>query len=295
LARAVADDAASLEFLEQLPIAKQQPNLLLGAVRHVCGTARDWPHFRALLHDNADAVRALMLVRSTQTNEPARCATLLPVLARLPQPIALLEVGASAGLCLLPDHYAYSYGAHHIAPASQPVPPPLFACDASPSTPLPDAVPHVVWRAGLDLAPIDLGNADDVAWLETLVWPEQADRLHRLRAAIAIARVVRPRLVKGDLLVDLPALAAQAPADATLVVFHSAVLAYVADRAARERFADTVRGLGAVWVCNETPNVFPAISARIDTDQARGRFLLAVDGKPVAWTQSHGAAMEWHG
>jgi hypothetical protein len=44
-----------------------------------------------------------MLSRSTQTNEPARCATLLPVLAQLPQPLALNEVGASAGLCLLPD------------------------------------------------------------------------------------------------------------------------------------------------------------------------------------------------
>ena len=295
LARAVADDAATLEFLERLPIAKQQPNLLLGAVRHVCGTARDWPHFRALLHDNAEAVRALMLARSTQTNEPARCATLLPVLARLQQPIALLEVGASAGLCLLPDHYAYSYGSHHIAPSSPHVAAPLFACDASPSTPMPDSLPQVVWRAGLDLAPIDLDNDDDVAWLETLVWPEQADRLRRLRAAIAIARVVRPRLVKGDLLVDLPALVAQAPSDATLVVFHSAVLAYVAGRPARERFADTVRALGAVWVCNETPNVLPAIGARIDAHQARGRFLLAVDGEPVAWTHSHGAAIEWLG
>jgi hypothetical protein len=295
LARAVADDAATLEFLERLPIAKQQPNLLLGAVRHVCGTAQDWPHFRALLRENADAVRALMLARSTQTNEPARCATLLPVLARLPQPIALLEVGASAGLCLLPDCYAYRYGSHHVAPSSRQAGAPEFACDASPSTPLPDALPQVVWRAGLDLAPIDLDNADDVAWLETLVWPEQTHRLDRLRAAIAIARAVRPRLVKGDLLVDLPGLAAQAPSGATLVVFHSAVLAYVADRAARERFAHTVSDLGAVWVCNETPNVFPAISARTDAEQARGRFLLAVNGEPVAWTHSHGAAIEWLG
>jgi hypothetical protein len=293
LAHGVAGDAATLAFLERLPVAKQQPNLLLAAVRHLCGTARDWPNFRALLHDNAEAVRALMLARSTQTNEPARCATLLPVFARLPQPIALLEVGASAGLCLLPDCYAYRYGSHHVAPSSPLTGAPLFACDASPSTPLPDAVLRVAWRAGLDLNPIDLDNADDVAWLETLVWPEQVDRLDRLRAAIAIARSVRPLLVKGDLLVDLPGLAAQAPSDATLVVFHSAVLAYVSNPAARTRFAEMVRNLGAVWVCNETPNTFPAISARTDADHARGRLLLSVDGDPVAWTHSHGAAIEW--
>jgi hypothetical protein len=57
-------------------------------------------------------LRPVMFERSTQTNEPARCAALLPllVLARLPQPLALLEVGATAGLCLLPDFYAYDYG-----------------------------------------------------------------------------------------------------------------------------------------------------------------------------------------
>jgi hypothetical protein len=48
-----------------------------------------------------------MLAQSTQTNEPGRCAALLPMLARLPEPLALLEVGASAGLCLLPDFYTY--------------------------------------------------------------------------------------------------------------------------------------------------------------------------------------------
>jgi hypothetical protein len=292
LARGAADDAATLQFLERLPLAKQQPNLLLAAVRYLCGTASDWPHFRALLHDNADAVRALMLARSTQTNEPARCATLLPVLARLPQPLALLEVGASAGLCLLPDFYAYRYGSHHLAPSS-PDRAPTFECNASPATPLPAALPYVAWRAGLDLNPIDLGNTDDVAWLETLVWPEQVDRLERLRAAIAIARLVRPLLVKGDLLVDLTTLAAQAPKEATLVVFHSAVLGYVSDLAARMRFADMVRDLGAVWVSNEAPDVFPAISAKTNIADGRGRFLLAVDGGPLAWTQSHGATIEW--
>ena len=50
-----------------------------------------------------------MLTRRTQTNEPARCATLLPALAQLPEPLALIEVGASAGLTLLFDRYSYEY------------------------------------------------------------------------------------------------------------------------------------------------------------------------------------------
>ena len=109
LSYGVAADPDVIGFLAQLPLEKRQPNLLLAAVRLLFGVAHDYCEFRRRVLDNRDAVHALMRARSTQTNEPGRCATLLPVLARLPQPLALLEVGASAGLCLLPDFYAYDY------------------------------------------------------------------------------------------------------------------------------------------------------------------------------------------
>lgn len=287
----VAGDASALAFLATLPDAKRQPNLLIAALRHVCGTPRDWPQFRALLHAHADSVRATMLARRTQTNEAGRCATLLPILARLPQPLALIEVGASAGLCLLPDRYGYDYGERRL-PAPTPDAP-VFPCRVDSLTPLPDAPPRVVWRLGLDLEPMDLADASHRAWLETLVWPEQADRLQRLRAAMAVARRDTPRVVRGDLLTDLADCVRQAPAHATVVVFHSAVLAYIADTALREGFARTVHALGAVWVSNEMPGVFPALAARLSRRGPRGAFLLAVDGEPVAWTESHGGWIEW--
>lgn len=117
LARGVAKDPGVIDFLSVLPPEKQQPNLLLAAVRHLFGTPADWTEFRDNLLANPDAVRAVMLTHSTQTNEPARCATLLPILAALPQPLALIEVGASAGLCLLPDRYGYDYGSGAIRPS----------------------------------------------------------------------------------------------------------------------------------------------------------------------------------
>ena len=291
LARGAAADPFVLAFLAALPEDRQQPNLLLTALRHVCGTPPDWPQARGALEAQAEPIRAVMLARKTQTNEPARCATLLPVLARLPQPLALLEVGASAGLCLLPDRYGYAYGDHRIAPPSPEAP--VFPARASAATPLPDAAPAVAWRAGLDLSPVDLRDPAQCAWLETLVWPEHTDRLQRLRSAIAIARADPPAVSRGDLLTDLPAAARAAPGDATLVVFHTAVLAYVTDPAARDRFAQTVRGLGAVWISNESPGVFPAIAARVRHAAPAGAFLLAVDGVPVAWTHPHGAWIDW--
>jgi hypothetical protein len=88
--------------------------------------------------------------------------------------------------------------------------------------------PRVVWRAGLDLDPADLGRDQDVAWLEDLIWPGQEARLARFRAAVELARRDPPYLVKGDLAADLAPLTAAAPRDATLVVFHTAALAYAA-------------------------------------------------------------------
>ena len=291
LALGVAGDRELLELLAGLPRAKHQPNLLFAAVRRLCGTPAGWDEFRARFDERREEVLALLMARRTQTNEPARCATLLPLLATLPPPLALLEVGASAGLCLLLDRYAYDYGGHHVAPAQRSdVTPPTFACRAGPGTPLPARVPEVAWRAGLDLEPIDVADPEQVAWLEALVWPGEGDRLTLLRQALAVARADPPRVLRGDLRRDLPALAAEAPAGATLVVFHTAVLAYVAGTATRAAFAETVRELGAVWVSNEQPGL---LDRSTGDPWPQGRFLLCRDGRPVAWTDPHGAAIDW--
>ena len=288
LARGVATDPGMLAFLADLLPPKQQPNLFLAAVRFVCGTRTNWDDFRTAFRTHEDAIRVEMLNRRTQTNEPARCATLLPVLARLPGPLALLEVGASSGLCLLPDRYGYAYEGHE--PFG---PEPRFPCRATEATPVPTKRPNIAWRAGIDLNPLDVRDDDNRTWLETLVWPDQPARLARLRTAIAIARTDPPRIVAGDLLTALPSLAAEAPKDATLVVFHTAVLAYVTDPEARSAFVRDVRAANAVWISNETPDVFPAIAANVSSPRPPGAFMLAVDGEPTAWADPHGAWIDW--
>jgi hypothetical protein len=234
-----------------------------------------------------------MLKRSTQTNEPARCATLLPVLARLPQPLALIEVGASAGLCLIADRYGYDYGGHLVRPAVDQLEPPVFSCVVNVITPIPTALPRVIWRAGLDLDPVDLSDPDQTAWLEALVWPEQTDRLAKLRAAMRIAREDKPRVLKGDLRTDLARLTAEAPKDATLVVFHTAVLAYIRSQPEREEFARSVKSLCDFWISNESPRVLPKIAARVGKEGPKGCFLMSVNGVPVGWTDPHGASLDW--
>jgi len=295
IARAVATSDDLLGFISTLPPAKQQPNLVFAAVRHLYGTPEDARHLADLVARHSEPIRQLILARGTQTNEPGRCAVLLPVLARLPQPLALLEVGASAGLCLLPDLYGYDYGRKQIPPRhAGPHPAPIFPCRVDERTPIPDKTPEIAWRAGLDLNPIDLSDPEAAAWLETLVWPGNPPRAERLRAAIAIAREHPPAVTRGDLLADLPALAAAAPVDATLVIFHSAVLAYVTPDD-RTRFAVLVKDLGATWISNEFPRVLPDVAAKLREPPREDRFLLAIDGEPVAVTGPHGQSFEWLG
>jgi hypothetical protein len=157
--------------------------------------------------------------------------------------------------------------------------------------PLPRASPQIAWRAGLDLNPLCATDPVHRAWLECLVWPEQTDRLERLRQALALAAEARPRVTAGDLRTDVAALAAQAPSGVTRVIFHTAVLAYVA-APAREAFAANVRQIADHWIANEVPAAIPGLSPRF-VDQAQGRFLLCLNGKPMAWTDPHGAALEW--
>ena len=101
-------------------------------------------------------------------------------------PLALIEVGASAGLCLFPDRYDYAWpplgglrGSGGTAPDRR-APPARCRCRA--------AHPEVAWRGGVDLNPLDVADPDAMAWLENLVWPEQDERRERLRTAVEVAR-----------------------------------------------------------------------------------------------------------
>jgi hypothetical protein len=288
LAMGVAADPVVLSFLDDLPLAKRQPNLLFAAARFLLGSPADAGSLKSLVVSRGSELAGVMRERRTQTNEAARAALLLPALATLPEPLALLEVGASAGLLLLMDHYSYDYAGHHIVGTD---PEPLIlSCAPIGAVPLPERVPEITWRAGIDANPLDAGNPADAEWLSCLLWPGEAGRPERLAAALAIARKTRPRIHKGDLLEDLPVVAASAPSDATLVVYNSAALAYIGVEK-REAFAAKVRDLGAVWLSLEGGGVLPGLR---DAPADAASFLLVRDGTDVlARADPHGTWLEW--
>ena len=169
LAESVAGDAALVSFIASLPPDKRQPNLLFAAARYLLGAPPAIGSLRDLASQSRAELTALILARRTQTNEPARCAVLLPALAQLPQPLALIEAGASAGLNLLVDRYSYDYAGHRLAGLDPDAP--TLRCEPRGPVPLPARIPAISWRAGLDLNPLDVTREDDVRWLSCLVWP----------------------------------------------------------------------------------------------------------------------------
>lgn len=301
-AAGIAADPDLLALIETLPAVKQQPNLVIAAARWHGARPGPYASLRQVLLDRWEEIARTVTDRSTQTNEVGRCATLLPLLAALPGPLALIDVGASAGLCLFPERYSYRYTrAGQVVWALDPpsgVSPVVLPCEVASSFPLPTSMPRIAWRRGIDLDPVDVTDPGQVRWLETLVWPGQEARLDRLRAAVALVAPDPPILLRGDALDLLPETIAQAPAGATVVVMHSAVLAYLAPES-RERFAAMMRALveqGVCrWVSNEGPKVLPpsqgAAPASPDPEQAL--FLTMLDGRPVAWSGPHGQSLAW--
>lgn len=284
-----ADHPVLLALITSLPREKWQPNLVFAAARFAGAPVGPFAGFATWFIDAWELVRPVILGRSTQTNEAARCAVLLPTLSKFSGPLALIEAGASAGLCLYPDRYSYRYDSGGETVMLDPEGGPsnvIIRCSIDGQS-APTRLPAILSRAGVDLNPIDPANLDQVAWLEALIWPEHDERRARLRAAAAIAAGDRPQLVRGDLLEETSALIKQAPAGAQVVVFHSAVLVYLPPER-REEFVKLVTAFPDVtWISNEGKGVLPQVTGQV-SQPVKGRTILAVNGVATALVGPHG-------
>lgn len=296
LATAVADSAALLEWLSLLPNAKRQPNLLFASVRFLGGPTDSVEGFVEFVQSNSDPLAAMMNARTTQTNEVARCGAFLPLLSAFDGEIALIEIGASAGLCLFPDRYAYDFEGSVLGDSALVIP-----VDTAGTIAVPQQLPRVSWRVGLDLDPLDVADADDMAWLRACVWPEHVERRRRLDLAAAIVAADPPEIMRGDLRDNTLALIEAAPSGSLKVVFHSAVLPYV-DEGSRRNFVATMRNVvndrdDVVWLSSESVSMIAGLEATEVSDDeapARAPFHLVRNGAElIALTDPHGRWLRW--
>jgi hypothetical protein len=329
----LARRAEGAALLAEAPPAQRRPNLLYAAVHDlllagaddplgayypsVAGTRSPdddaTPSFLAFVADRRDAVLARLRTRATQTNEVGRAAALLPGLAHVGtlmdrRPLALVELGASAGLLLHLDRYAYRLGDAVAGDEASPVviTPTLRGGTPPPTAPL----PTIAGRVGIDLAPLDPADVGDAAWLRACVWPEDVARLARLDAALEVARVHRDvRAVTGDVVTRLPDVLAEVADDTVPCVLHSAALAYLGAEA-RAAVSATLAAVGRardlVVLSLEGPFVapFPALSAAAsEPAPAEEHFLLGAtvwrarlrSDALLARAHPHGAWLQWLG
>ncbi len=222
--------------------------------------------FRAFCRDHRRELIPVLATRATQTNEIGRCAALLPALATVAagtdRPLGLIDLGASAGLNLLFDRYAYRYRPG--GPAGRPGSPVTIDCEVRGAPLGVPRAPTVAHRRAVDERPVDLADPDDARWLLACQWPDETERFHRLHDAMTMARSDPGRVPvdRGELVDDLGPVAATIPDHAHLCLFHTWVAAYLTtDR--QRALADAVREVAQTrpvsWLFAESPYEAPAL------------------------------------
>jgi hypothetical protein len=278
---AIAERPALVELLAAAPDGQQSPVLLLAALhdqvladpgselaaRFPTVTAHPrtgdiGPVLDRFVADHAAVLHRVVTTRTTQTNEIGRCGLLVPVLAGLAAevgPLALLDVGSSAGLNLLLDRYEYDYlPGGHVGAASTV----KLEIGTRGAVPVPAELPPIAARVGLDRHPVDLADTDAVRWLRACVWPDQRDRLARLDGALAIAAAQPVEVRRGDAIDDLAGALDTVSQAGHPVVVNTWVLSYLSHAERRAYHAELHR-IGSTrdlsWVFAESPAQTPGL------------------------------------
>lgn len=246
LALALADRRGLLDFAALLPDHALSGGLLFSTLHYLVladvgadfaatwhreedapGSVPDLEHeFERFVLERASKVSDVVARhRGAQTNEVNRCAYLLPALAAVAairrEPLALLEIGSSAGLLLNFDRYSYLYNRVVYGPHSTV----SIAAKLRGRPPRLD-VSKVAWRLGVDRAPVDVFDEDAARWLMANIYPGDTERAARTSAAIALAREHPTTVLTGDAS-ELEAFARRAPRGLALTVITTAVLMYL--------------------------------------------------------------------
>lgn len=206
------------------------------------------PSFREFCLARRTEMLAVCRRRRYQMNEVARStqvALALGIVGRRTSArgIALVEVGAGAGLGLHLDRYCHRVG--DLGVLGDPRSPLVLRCEAQgPGRPtLSGPLPVIERRAGIDLDPLDLADPDDRRWGRSCIPPEPGS-LERFDRAGTIALAHRTSIVRGDALQALPAVLDAVPEDLLPVVVDAYTAVFFTDDE-RGRFRQLLRQAGS--------------------------------------------------
>lgn len=263
----IAQDDELLAVASHALRGQPVPNLLFGAVHYLLLKGKDhplrdyypdlvksprkadeaFPAFRDFCLLFKDEIIPILRQKRVQTNEIGRCAYLYPsfclIYNRVKKSLSLIEIGTSAGLQLLWDHYSYAYGGSHTY--GHPSSPVRIESEIRGSRQpflFPDS-PPVAFRMGIDLHIMDLTDQEDFLWMRSLIWPEHQKRVRLFEKAARQLKKHPLRLIEGDGVEMLPKLARQVPENTALCIFHTHVANQMPDQV-KQKLKDQIGELG---------------------------------------------------
>jgi hypothetical protein len=257
----------------------------------VLGGEASWDDVDGALDRQANFLARFTAQHAPQTNEVGRAWGLLPGLLSIRvERVELVELGASAGLLLALDGYSYRYRVGGWGGGS-----PVLAGDDRGGPPAESlARPlDIVRRRGIDLDPVDVTTEHGQRLLECFVWPDQHERMARLREAVETVRADPPELLRGDYVELLPSLLHERSEDVLTVVMDSVSTVFLDDERYGElerALADAGREAPLAWLSLEGPrHAAPADSTPLLelTVWPRG------ERRTLARVDYHGAWLEW--
>lgn len=285
--------------LHRMVLERRAPELALH-YPSVGGTApvRDaWPAAERLLTQQPDQL-ADLAGRPVQTNDVGRCAVLVGALLVLEHrtglPIRLFEIGASAGLNLNVDRYAYVIDHRTLGqPDSR-----LRLQSPWLSYPPADLGQRleIVERAGCDPLPVDPSTIQGRLTLTSFVWADWTERLYRLRAALQIAAEHPPTVERARAAPWLAHRLGRPRAGSVTVVWHSVVWQYI--EAAEQAEIEALLAAAGARATDTAPLALVGMESvgQLDKDSRLEVTLTSWPGgnrELLATTAGHGIPTRW--
>jgi hypothetical protein len=328
-ARSLDDDLVAL--LDAVPEQQRQPELLFAVARRFGADPADPGALRAVALEARPGLVAALTSATVQANDPRRLGPVMPVLQALAaatgRPLGLVDAGAAAGLCSVPDHVTLDH-----VPAVGPVPGRTPAGTADPgapgravragtpdgrvrvhtavaepvvhltvavsgSVPAPRATPvRIGARIALDPNPIDLAVPGAFDRLVEAVPPEATDRTALMREAARATLAAPPVRVRGALPGDLDRALDALPDHVEPVVMTTGTLVYVPG-AGRQQVVDRLRERGVHWVALERTGILTGVAATlpddVDPSDPDAFATLSLDGTALAVSDAFGTRARW--
>lgn len=264
----ISSDEQILELASHARAGQPVPNLLFGAVHYLLLKGKNHPlkdyypsiasfplkiedsyvAFKDFCHIYRDEILSLLKTKIVQTNEVRRCAYLYPtfctIFEMVKKPLALIEIGTSAGLQLLWDKYSYSYGTNEVFGAINNK---LHITSEVKGDSFPFLLfnsPQVAVRVGIDLHINDLSDDEDYLWLKSLIWPNHHDRLEMFEKAAHCFKENSVCLIEGDGVALLSDISKNIPEEATICVFHTHVANQIPEES-KQKLLERIRTIGS--------------------------------------------------